>query len=101
MGMFDEVIADFKCPHCTHVLSAGEIEKNLETKNETWQTKVTKSLMEVYRVGDKLKFKNDIKISDGSMEIHHVCPNCNKFVSADIQIKDGRLHDKITYRIEK
>ena len=47
MGMFDEVIADFKCPHCTHVLSAGEIEKNLETKNETWQTKVTKSLMEV------------------------------------------------------
>ena|SRR3989344_6689075 len=100
MGMFDEVIADFKCPYCIHELSAKEIEESLETKNETWQTKATISRLERYKVGDKLKFRSDVKINDGSMEIHHVCPNCNKFVSADIQIKDNRLHDKISYRIE-
>jgi len=52
-------------------------------------------------VKDMMVYFRHIKISDGSMEIHHVCPSCKRFVSADIQIKNGRLHDKITYRIEK
>jgi hypothetical protein len=100
MGMFDEVIADFKCPYCAYELSAEEIENTLETKNETWQTKATIKLLEQYKVGDKLKFRSNVKINDGSVEIHHICPSCKKFVSADIEVKNNRLSDKIMYRVE-
>jgi len=94
MGMFDRVIADFECPYCGHKLSKYEMEKTLDTTDETWQTKATPKVLDVYKTGDKVKF-GKVKISEGWMEIHHVCPKCDKFVQAEIEIKKNRLSDKI------
>jgi len=93
------VIADFKCPYCRHELTKEEMKKTLNKSDDTWQTKATHRLLDVYRVGDKPKFYK-VKISEGSMKIHDVCPKCDKFVQAEIEIKNGKLSNKIDYSID-
>ena len=34
MGLFDEIIADFKCPHCGYLVPKENMEKNREDKND-------------------------------------------------------------------
>lgn len=89
MGVFDNVIADFKCPFCAYKLTK-------EKMKDTWQTKATLKLLDTYKVGDKPKF-GEVKIKEGWMELHHVCPKCNKFVQAEIQVKNGKLSKKVRY----
>ncbi len=96
MGMFDRVIADFKCPYCGFKLVKSKVEKTLGKSDDTWQTKAAAKLLEIYKIGDKLKF-HKVKIEKGWMEIHHVCPECDKFVQAEIQVKKGRLGKKVRY----
>ena len=94
--MFDRVIANFKCPYCGFKLVKGDMEKTLDKRDDTWQTKATAKLLETYKIGDKLKFYK-VKIEKGWMEIHHVCPKCNKFVQAEIQVNNDRLGEKVRY----
>ncbi|OGZ67066.1 MAG: hypothetical protein A3D34_01500 [Candidatus Staskawiczbacteria bacterium RIFCSPHIGHO2_02_FULL_33_16] len=96
MGMFDSVIADFKCPYCAYELSKEEMEMTRSEKDDTWQTKATLKLLDTYKIGDEPKFGN-VKIKEGWMEVHHVCPKCKKFVDSEIEIKDYALSDKISY----
>ena len=96
MGMFDRVIADFKCPYCGFKVSKEEMEKTLEDKDDTWQTKATAKFLDIYQYNDKLKITK-FKIEKGWMEIHHVCPKCNKFVQAEIEVVNGRLGAKVRY----
>ena len=96
MGMFDRVIADFKCPYCSFILTKKEMRKTLDSKDDTWQTKATAKLLDVYQSNDKLKITK-FKIEKGWMEIHHVCPKCDKFVQAEIEVKNGRLVNKVIY----
>ena len=98
MGMFDEVIADFNCPYCSYTLTRDAMEKTVGKTDDTWQTKATSCILKVYRIGDELDFKSDIKIKEGWMEIHHVCLKCDKFVQADIDIKNEMLNGNIKYR---
>ena len=97
MGIFDNVIADFKCPYCEYGLTKEEIESTIEEKDETWQTKATLKLLDIYKIGDEPKF-GKVKIDEGWMKIHHVCPKCKKFVDAEIEIKNGRLSNNVRYR---
>ena len=89
MGVFDNVIADFKCPFCAYELTK-------EKMKDTWQTKATLCTLDTYKVGDTPKFRG-LSVNEGWIEIHHVCPKCNKFVQAEIEIKSGRLCDKVRY----
>ena len=72
------------------------MKKTLGNRDETWQTKATAKLLDVYKVNDKLKITK-FKIEKGWMEMHHVCPGCNKFVQAEIEVKNGRLGKKIRH----
>ena len=99
--MFDTVIADFKCPYCGHEITKKDVEETLEDTDKTWQTKATACLLDVYKIGDELNFDYSLKIDDGWIEIHHVCPKCKKFVQAEIQVKNGRLYNKIIYKKEE
>ena len=96
MGMFDRVITDFKCPYCSFKMTKKEIQKTLNDRDNTWQTKATAKLLDVYHSGDKLKITK-FKIEKGWMEIHHVCPKCDKFVQAEIEVLNNRLSEKVKY----
>lgn len=89
MGIFDNVIADFKCPFCAYELTK-------EKMKDTWQTKATLCTLDTYKVGDKPKF-GGLSVNEGWIEIHHVCPKCNKFVQAEIEIKNSRLGNNVKY----
>lgn len=89
MGMFDEVIADFKCPYC-----------GVKVPKDTWQTKATAKLLDVYKVNDKLKI-DDFSIEKGWMEVHHVCQKCKKYVQAEIEVKNNKLGEKVRYITEE
>ena len=56
MGMFDSVIADFKCPYCAYELSKEEMEMTRSEKDDTWQTKATLKLLDTYKIGNETKF---------------------------------------------
>ena len=94
--MFDMVVADFICPHCGEKVTREDMEKTLGKTDDTWQTKATLKMLDIYKIGDEPKFGN-VKIKEGWMEVHHVCPKCNKFVDAEIEIKNGRLSSKVRY----
>ncbi len=94
--MFDRVIADFRCPYCGFRLTKSEMEKTLNNRDSTWQTKSAIKLLKIYKVGDKPIFSN-VKVDSGWMEIHHVCPKCDKFIQAEIQIRNGKLRKKVRY----
>lgn len=96
MGMFDEVVADFKCPYCSFKITKEEMKKRRNMSRNIWQTKATAKLLDVYQFNDKLKI-TQFKIEKGWMEIHHVCPKCNKFVQAEIEIKNGKLGKNMRY----
>lgn len=63
---------------------------------DTWQTKATLCTLDTYKAGNKPKFDGLI-VNEGWIEMHHVCPKCNKFVEAEIEIKDGRLSNNVKY----
>ena len=76
------------------------MEKTLGKTNATWQTKATLKLFDTYKVGDEPKF-GKVNIKEGWMGLHHVCPKCNKFVDAEIEIENGRLSNSVRYRLMK
>ena len=100
MGLFDTIIADFKCPYCEYKITKEEMEKDIENI-DAWQTKATACMMDVYRIGDKLNFEGSLKIDDSWIGIHHICPKCKKFVEAEIRIKKSKLRNEIRYKIEE
>lgn len=98
MGMFDWVIADFECSYCGHKIkkvSMGK-EEGYE-RNKAWQTKATACCLDTYRISDKLEFKEKLKINNGWIQIVHICPKCDKFITAEIEIKNGRLSKNVRY----
>jgi len=98
MGMFDWVIADFKCPYCGHKVKKENMENEEEyERDKAWQTKATACSLDTYRIGDELEFEKNLKINNGWIEIIHICPKCKKFVQAEIEIKKGRLIDNVRY----
>lgn len=96
MGMFDSVIADFKCPYCGHEITKEGMEKEPE-RDSAWQTKATACCLDTYRIGDKLEFDKSLKIDNGWIGIVHICPKCDKFVQAEIEIKNERLSNNVKY----
>ena len=84
--MFDEVIADFKCPYCSFKITKKEMKKKRDMSKSIWQTKATAKLLDIYQFNNKLKI-TQFKIQKGWMEIHQVCPKCDKFVQAEIESK--------------
>lgn len=95
--MFDRVIADFKCPYCGFKLKKAEMKKTLDKKDDAWQTKATSCMLDTYKIGDKLNFENGLKVNEGWIEIHHICPKCDKFVQAEIEIKNSGLSNNVRY----
>ena len=91
MGLFDWIALPFKCPFCNF-----EQIKPSQNKEGMWQTKTAECLLNVYKKGSELNFGNII-IKDGEIEVHNVCSNCKKYVSANAQIKNGKLTGKIIY----
>lgn len=90
MGLFDVVVASFKCPYCGY-----------EEKEHDWQTKSLRSSLKTYKIGEILfleDFESKLLIKEGYFEIHTVCKNCRKFVSAMIEVKDSRITEKIKYK---
>lgn len=96
MGMFDTIMADFKCPHCEYKIPKENMENAAEDNDLAWQTKATDCSLNTYKIGDDLEFEK-LKIKEGWMEIYHICPECKKFVNAEIEIKDNKLSDKVVY----
>ena len=96
MGLFDEIIADFKCPYCGHEILKEDMGKSPEDNGNRWQTKATNCLLDIYKIGDELEFKN-LKVINGWLQIHNSCTKCKKFVEAEIEINDNRLSDKVVY----
>lgn len=89
MGLFDVVSANFKCPYCEY-----------KEKEHDWQTKSLQRALKTYRVGEVLSledFESKLLIKEGYFEIHTVCKNCKKPVSAMIEVKDSRITGKIKY----
>ena len=98
MGMFDYVIADFECPYCGYKVKKEGMEKEEEyERDKVWQTKATACYLHTYRIGDKLEFEKSMRINNGWIEIVHICPNCDKFVRAAIEVKDDQLSSNIRY----
>lgn len=95
MGMFDSIILPFKCPFC-----GFEQTKPEEYEDGVWQTKATERLLDVYKNGDALDFGRNLNVKEGEIEIHTICPGCEKFVSATVKIEEGKLTDKIIYQSE-
>ncbi len=89
--MFDWMILPFKCPFCKF-----EQVKPSQHEEGIWQTKATKCLLNVYKKGSKLQF-DEVTVKDGEIGIHNICPRCDKYISANAQIKDGRLTGRIAY----
>lgn len=100
MGMFDYVIADFECPYCGYKIKKEYMEKEPE-RERAWQTKATACCLDTYRIGDELEFDKNLKINDGLIGIVHICPKCDKFVDAEIEVKNGRLSSKVKYNKNK
>lgn len=96
MGMFDTIIADFKCPHCEYKIPKEDMENAAENNDLAWQTKATDCSLNACKIGDELEFEK-LSIIGGWMEIYHICPKCRKFVEAEIEIKNNRLGDKVVY----
>ncbi|MFP4051032.1 MAG: hypothetical protein ACLFVB_04755 [Thermoplasmata archaeon] len=82
--MFDNVKASFTCPECGH-----------SEEEFVWQTKALDRILETYEVGDELDIR-EMNIEKGSIEIHEICPECDKYISGYIHIEDGKLTDEIT-----
>ncbi len=87
MGLFDWVYAPFVCPHCGY-----------REDNHGWQTKSLFNALESFKVGDVVEISDAykrVKVIEGEIEIHTVCPECKKFVSCWIKIRDGVVMDEI------
>ncbi len=83
MGMYDNVKVDFKCPECGYF-----------DEEHIWQTKALARMLDTYGVGDEIEVRN-LKIQEGSIEIHEPCPECKSFVEGWIRIEEGRLTDEV------
>ncbi|MEM5853716.1 MAG: hypothetical protein QXS37_01245 [Candidatus Aenigmatarchaeota archaeon] len=89
MGLFDIVLACFKCPYCGY-----------EEKEHGWQTKSLQKILKVYKAGDVVKienFESSLMVKEGYFEIHTFCKNCKKFVKARIRVKDSRISENVEY----
>ena len=83
MGMYDNVKVDFECPGCGYF-----------DEEHIWQTKALDRILDTYEVGDEIEIRN-LKIHEGTIEIHEVCPECKSFVKGWIRIEEGILTDKV------
>lgn len=92
MGMFDWVMLPFKCPVCKFDQTIpSEFEEGI------WQTKSTICSLDIYKKGSEVRFEEGTKMIEGEIEIHNLCPNCEKFTRAIVKIENGKLTDKIRY----
>jgi len=99
MGMFDYVLADFKCPYCKFIVAQESMQKSVNTgEYDTWQTKDLSCGLRIIKVGDKIKLSG-MHIGKGFLNIHHICPKCDKLVEARIKIKNYKLTNKKRYII--
>ena len=81
MGMFDTIIINKKCKVCNKPIRSA-------------QTKATACMMDTYNIGDPVMFEN-VKVENGSIEIHGYCGSCLTWYDGEISIKHGLLQDKI------
>lgn len=83
MGMFDEMsktVTDRiikECPFCKKILVPDIEEATL------WQTKSFKNLLYIIDLKD---------INKDVFEMHHICPNCNKYISVNIDMISGDIN---------
>jgi hypothetical protein len=99
MGMFDYVLADFRCPYCKYIVTIETMKKSARAgETDSWQTKDLSCSLHIIKVGDKIKLYS-MHIGKGFLNIHHVCPKCDKLVSARIYIKNYMLTNKKRYEV--
>ena len=88
MGVYDEIVTKFLCPFC-----------NYEDENYKFQTKALLRNGSEYEVGNLVmtKINTDVKLQEGEIEIHTICPKCMAWISGWIKVKDKVLCKDIRY----